>query len=254
MIYLYGLLEPGARPAPGVLETASGVTGPVTFTELPQGGLIHGPHDGAEILPRRRVLLAHTRVLETCLDAGALLPMRFGMSAGGVPEVAALLAAQADALTPQFQRVRGRVELGLRVSFPRDAALEAVLAEDPALRAERDRLRARPAGHFDQADFGRRLGEALDRRRTAAQRRLLAELRGEMVDHVLRAPEEDVQVLSAEVLLPAEAQEAFATRVESAARACGFAPGADPQLRLVGPVPPYHFVRLSLGVPAGEAA
>jgi hypothetical protein len=79
MIYLYGLLEPGAADPGEVLSSVAGVTGPVGVTDLGAAILVHGASDGLEILPRRRHLLAHARVLEALAGRGALLPMRFGM-------------------------------------------------------------------------------------------------------------------------------------------------------------------------------
>ena len=255
MIYLYGLLEPG--PAPALpLGTLRGVTGPVEVSELPEGWLIHGPADEEEILPRRRNLLAHTRVLEACLGARALLPMRFGMVAADLQAVGQLIASQQERIVEQADKVRGHVELGVRVGFPREAALSATIADDATLRAEHARLEAmRRPPHFQVAEFGRRLAEALDRRRTDAQRRLIAALSGAAADHVISAPESDVQVLAMEALLPRGGEAAFTRAVETASESVrAFAGGAEPVIRIVGPVPAFNFVRLTLTHPAGEAA
>lgn len=254
MIYLYGLLEPG--PAlPEALEELAGVTGPTALAVLPEGVLIHGPHDGSEILPKRQRLLAHARVLETAAWFGTVLPMRFGMTAADPAEVADLLAGRRAEVAAAFGQIRGRVELGLRVGYPREAALQAVLAAAPDLAAEHGRLLAAPKGDpFARAEFGRRLAERLDARRAATQRALVRQLGRFWVAHRLRTPDSDVQVLSADVLLPEESQQAFAAALEAAVAGCGFAPGAEPEIRVVGPAPAFTFVSLSLGAPRSEAA
>lgn len=250
MIYLYGLLEPGARA-----ETAdlTGVTGPVVFTDLGPAVLAHGAPAAPDILPKRRHLLAHARVLETLAWSGTVLPMRFGMTCS-LDEVAATVAAEAQAIATQFARLRGHVEYGIRIRLSREEALAAALVEIPALAAERDRLLSYRPGHPAVADFGRRLAELLDRRRATAQRALLARLAPLLADHVLRVPDSDVEVLAIDALVPETAVAGLAEALDAAARAIDFAPGAEPEIRLVGPGPAYSFVRLTLGTAGREAA
>jgi hypothetical protein len=246
MIYVYGLLEPGHPADASMLAEQEGVTGPVGLTDLPMARLVHGPAGPDEIVPRRRLLLAHARVLEALAAAGSVLPMRFGMRADGAALVD-MVTAQAAQVAEQFNAVLGCNEYGIRVSFPRGAALSAVMTEDPALAAERARLAARGgAGRMEAAEFGRALAERLDRRRAAAQRELIAALAPEFAGHVLRAPEDDVQALAIDALVPKSREEGLARRVECVARRNGFAPQAEPLVRLVGPSPPYSFVRLTL--------
>lgn len=255
MIYLYGLLAANAPAEQIDLHSLAGVTGPVATSPTCHGHLIHGPAPDGELLPKRRFLLAHTRVLEAFNDLGTVLPMRFGMSAPSIARVEAMLDTEAQAITQSYARIEGAVELGLRVSFPRAAALAAVLSENPALRAERDRLSAYTRQpHFEAAELGRRLAETLGRRRDEAQKAFLKELVPLCRGHVLRAPEEDVHVLCANLLVERAAQDALATRIDSIARASAFAPGAEPEIRLVGPVPAYNFVHLLLNADASAAA
>ena len=246
MIYLYGLIRSPANPMPGPV---TGVTGPVEATSLGRCWLVHGSTDSDEILPRRRHLLAHARVLEDLMQAGTLLPMRFGLFADTVAEVAAMVERSADAIEHSFDRLAGHVEIDLRVRFDRRAALDATLAADPSLRREHERLsRLGNPPHFAVAEFGRRLAETLDLRRGAVQKRLLATLRGDWRDHVLKTPGSDVEVLSVECLVEGQTVDRITARVQDEARACqDFAGGADPVVQVVGPAPPFHFVNLTLG-------
>lgn len=253
MIYLYGLLD--SENGKTVPEGVSGVTGDVETAFLPQGHLIYGRHDGVEIPAKRRNLLAHARVLETFQTLGTVLPMRFGMIAASIEEAASLIAEQSDTIREQMTRLNGLVELGLRVSFDRDTALAHQLERYPELARERTRLQASTRhGHFDHAEFGRKLGEALDRHRTDTQRKLLSALKPHVRDLVLRAPEHDSQVLAADILISASAQEDFAEKVMAFANECGFGGGSEAFIKIVGPVPAYNFVRLSLAAPSEQAA
>ncbi|MEO1678556.1 MAG: GvpL/GvpF family gas vesicle protein [Pseudomonadota bacterium] len=255
-LYLYGLFRGSGPDLERALFEVKGATnGAPELRDLGIAAIIAGGHDGSEILQTRRRMLAHTRVLETAMAYGTVLPMRFGLVAEDMATLSAMLASHAEAIAARFDHLAGQVELGLRVSVPRAAALDAVLAAEPALAAARDRLMGRGAeGHFDRIELGRAVAEALERRRTRAQSALIRELAGAVTDHVLRAPEDDCELLRAECLVPAGAADDLAATVERAAAALDFAPGAEPAIRLVGPVPAFHFVDLALAPSAGREA
>jgi hypothetical protein len=255
-VYLYGLIE---APAPNLsLELADlpGLQGPLQVHDIGAWGLVYSDHDSAEILPKRRLLLTHTRVLEEMLRFGTVLPARFGLVSDTVEKVEGLILGKSATIKQEFARVHGCFELGIRVNYPRKPALDATLAQDPALAREREKLSHRGAeAHFAMAEFGGKLADKLDRRRGAAQAQLLQALVPLCRSHVLRAPEEDTEVLRAEFLIPAPTQADFIAAVEQACHALTFAPGAEPAIQVIGPVPMYNFVRLSLALdPQEEAA
>ena len=65
--------------------------------------------------------MAHQRVVEAVMENGTVLPLRFGTRLGSEPELVAVLAARHDELVRAIERVRGHVEIGLRV-IPRSSA------------------------------------------------------------------------------------------------------------------------------------
>jgi len=246
MIYLYGLRD--LRPNDARLAAIKGVTGPVSASETLAGWLVHGPSDGTELLPKRRHLLAHTRVLEALGEEATILPMRFGMMADSVSQFAGLMAEHKAEIAEAFDRLTGQIELGLRVDFPKDAALQATLDTEPELARTHARLaRMSPAPHFEAAEFGRVLAEAMDHRRSAAQSKLLETLKPHITDYVIKKPEEDVQVLALDVLIRESTQASFTKLLASAAQGVAdFANGAEPTIKIVGPVPAFSFVNLTL--------
>jgi hypothetical protein len=255
MIYLYGLLSGTAAEACSTIRGLAGVTGPVDASVTDLGILVFGHADTATFAPKRRNLMAHARVLEACQLLGDLLPMRFGMTACDEAEIVQTLRSNRSEIEAQFDRIRGHVEFGIKISYRREAALEATIAQDPALAHEHRRLKdmAQPP-HFATAEFGRRLAEALDRRRTDAQKRILPALADLCRDHVLAAPEEDVQVLNLHALAPRDMGDALALAAQAEAAASGFVPSCEAQVRLIGPEPPFHFVQVALSTPSSEAA
>jgi hypothetical protein len=255
MIYLYGLLGADAQFDADHFDGQTGVTGPVSVEKLEEGHLIYGPGPDENILPKRRFLLAHAKVLEHCNDIGTVLPMRFGMSAPTLENVDAMLTAQNDLLEKSFKKLNGATEIGVRVKFDRQTALEAVLADDLSLKAKRDRLSNHPRPpHFETADLGRALAESLGRSRDISQKAFLKQLKPLCRDYVLRAPEEDTHVISVDLLIDRIAQDDIVDAIAQIAHDCRFAPGAEPEIRIIGPVPAYNFVRLVLNADAAEAA
>ncbi|MEO0863431.1 MAG: GvpL/GvpF family gas vesicle protein [Pseudomonadota bacterium] len=247
MIYLYGLYEGQHDDLTTALEGSRGLQGVPEISAIGPWFLVYSQHDDQEVLPKRRLLLTHTQVLERMIAVGTVLPARFGLVADDLPAATALIQVQSDLVAEEFDRVRGHVELGVRIAFDREAALDATLAEHAPLRAERDALTGKgPEAQFAIAEFGGRLADQLDRRRGAAQRVLLDALVPLARDHVLRKPEDDTEVLRAEFLLSEGAQADFVAAIEDVASRLDFAPGADAAIQIVGPVPMYNFVRLSL--------
>ena len=256
MIYLYGLYEGAADNLHAAVCDLNGLQGALEIVTVGAWSLVFSDHDEEEVLPKRRNMLAHTQVLERMISVGSVLPARFGLVAETSTHAVELITAQSSLVAAEFDRIRDHVELGVRISFDRATALEATLRSDKALQAERDALTQKGAeAHYAIADFGGRLADHLDRRRGMAQRAMLEALKPHVQDHVLRKPEEDTEVLRAEYLLKAEEQDAFVACVDAAAKALDFAPGADADIKIIGPVPMYNFVRLSLTVePDGVAA
>lgn len=254
MIYLYGLCNIPVAQVSAQIQNCDGLQGPLRLAAIAGWTLVYSDHDDQEIIPRRRLLLRHTQILEGLLQLGAVLPARFGLVAATLEQVHDLIVARATLIGTEFDKIAGAVEIGVRISFAREAALTAALDADPTLKAaHRDLMQKGRDAHFALAAFGGRLAERVDRRRGLAQKQLLDAFRPLARDHVLRAPEDDTEVLRAEFLLDAARQEAFQTTVQDAAQTLDFAPESEPQIQIIGPVPMYNFVRLNLSFDQEEA-
>jgi hypothetical protein len=245
-LYAYGVRR-AADAAP--LDPDLRGVGGGAFFHLPVGDLavLAGEHDGSELRRARRHMLAHLKVLEAAMAAGPILPMRFGVIAASPEEIVAVIAPRADELRALLDKLEGCAEFGLRVSWPREAAMAALARARPDLVERRMALSA--AGGADRnalIALGQAVADALEDRRKAAERALVATLRPLAADHVLRAPEDDVEALRAEFLVPLSKEESFAKAAEAAAAALDFAGGAAPTIRIVGPAPAYNFVSLHL--------
>lgn len=245
-LYVYAILPEGALPplaAAGLLAEA----GPPGLLACGAGlAALAGPAPEGAIARTRRNLLAHTRVIEEAMAHAPLLPVRFGVVAPEPGPLAARIRARAPHLHGLLARFAGRIEVGLRLAWDRPAALAALAAARPDLAARRSALPATgEAAYRARIALGREIAEAVDAARGRAQKALLARLLPLAEDHVLKPPEEDVEVLRADFLLPRAAEPAFAAAVEALA-----AESALPlAVRYVAPAPIYNFVSLSLDGP-----
>jgi hypothetical protein len=166
------------------------------------------------------VLWRHEAVIEALMRAHAVLPARFGALLDDRAAVRALLGRNATVLGAGLERVRGLVEVGVRIRHLVDGEPEPAPSPATSTSSGRDYLLARRDALHAEDDAATRIHEALAARaREAVQRR--GEGRG-------------ASLVGAYLVDPAEL-EAFTAEV---------AAFRDPDLQVVctGPWPPYHFV------------
>jgi hypothetical protein len=102
-----------------------------------------------------RAALRHDRIIGRALLAcSAVVPFRFGTEIRSAPALRDVLAMNLDALSGRLAHVRGRVEMGLKVTLPPapaperwSAAIERVRALAPSADDRRERLLPNATGH-----------------------------------------------------------------------------------------------------------
>jgi Gas vesicle synthesis protein GvpL/GvpF len=131
VIYAYGICEPVIR-APTLRRRG---LGGAALRALEREGLaaIYSRHRSLRPRPEPKLVLDHERVVEAIMARGAVLPLRFGTQLEREQELEAVLAARRDELLRSLERVRGKVEVGVRVIAPRpstDAPDDEVTGRD----------------------------------------------------------------------------------------------------------------------------
>lgn len=242
-LYVYGIVGSGLDDLPE-LAPVGGMAAPRLLTVGDVAALV-STLDVPDLLPTRRNLLAHTRVQEALLPLAPLLPVSFGTILPDEDAIMALLEAQSARLTGELARIQGHVELNVRAAWKDGAIFREVIAEEPEIRKARDRLRDQPGGdgYGDRIELGRMIEAALAARRERDAARLLSRLEAVASEVVSLTPQGEQGVLNAAFLVPSVAETAF----DAAVNALDEAHGARLDFTYVGPVPPYNFVRLSLG-------
>lgn len=114
MIYLYAITEPGrAEPdAPGLDEE------PLHALDRVEVAGVYSEHDRLDTRPEPSLLWRHEQVVERLMDGGPALPARFGTVFTDAGGLAAALDASGEELRRRLDRVRGCVELAVRVGLP----------------------------------------------------------------------------------------------------------------------------------------
>jgi Gas vesicle synthesis protein GvpL/GvpF len=229
-VYCYAACRPDMTPpeTPGVAGAPVEllVDGPVAVlaSALPPGLEPGDPQS----------LYAHHRVLQEAFAAGVVVPFRFPTVAPSLDEtVAALVRPHRDSLFQALNRLEGREEARLRVTYDQDEAVAEVLAANRRLA----KLRGRD-------DAALQLGEAIvaELRHQAVQdaQALLAVLRPIIDDAKIDAIGGETDVLTASLLVERghtkavdEAAEEWATKRRPV------------RIRVIGPLPPYAFAELN---------
>jgi hypothetical protein len=182
----------------------------------------------------RRNLLAHADVVEQLHEEAVVLPARFGYILDGRDDALELLALpEVEQLLERHERT---CELTLRGKYE-----ESVLAEVGAgLRPLREAYRAQQSVEVGIA-LGEAVGEGLAERRARDESLVMDELRPLVLDVVSGEPAGEFAAFDLALLVERDRVASIEKRLEE------LSSRLSPPLhfRLVGPLPPYSFVRLT---------
>jgi hypothetical protein len=120
-----------------------------------------------KLRPERRHLAAHQGVLRRLMDKGTPLPMAFGIIADGSRAISQILVLNQEEFRGALERVKGKVEMGLRVTWDVPNIFDYFVNTHPELRAVRDRYfgtNLEPA-HEDKLALGRMFDNLLNEER-----------------------------------------------------------------------------------------
>lgn len=200
-VYLYGITD-GHRPR---------LPDGVGLLRVDGIGGVYGPAPEEEARPTEDALWAHERVVEALMDDGAVLPARFGTVVADLERLEEELLRRKAEFARALERVRGRVELGVRAAW---------IGQRPA--------GGRAASGRDYLEHKLELQQA-----TASLHEPLARLAVESTVRVLPGPD---LTLVAAYLVDREAVAPFREEAERLARTL-----EGVRLACTGPWPPYNF-------------
>jgi Gas vesicle synthesis protein GvpL/GvpF len=226
--YLYGITRP--REVPQRLADQQ-----IYLIDSEGRAAVVSELDEGPVEATRRNLLAHADVVEQLHEEAVVLPARFGYMLESREEVLELLAL--PEIEQLLDRHESTCELTLKGTYE-----ESVLAEvGAALEPLRDAYRAAPSVEAGIA-LGEAVGEGLADRRLRDQALVLNELRPLVLDVLTSEPAGEFAAFNVALLVERDGVEAVEKQLEQ------LAARMSPPLhfKLVGPLPPYSFVRLQM--------
>ncbi|MFY9259550.1 MAG: GvpL/GvpF family gas vesicle protein [Gallionella sp.] len=240
--YIYAVIDAVGEKS---YEGATGLNG-APLHVITQGALTAVVSDLVEkrIRPERKNLAAHNATLKRLMeDEIGVLPVKFGTLASSSNAVKALLAKNNDTLLVELAKVRGRVEMGLRVKLDVPNVFEYMVNSQSELAALRDRVYNKQHGpsQMDQIELGSAFDRFLNRDRERYTAAVIDVLSTRCAD-IKQNPPRDGEVMNLACLVQRDGLQAFEDGVCQAANLFDNNFSFD----FNGPWAPHNFVDVNL--------
>lgn len=174
-----------------------------------------------KIRPERRYLAAHRAVLGKLVEQeDAVLPMRFGTIASGPAEIVGIMSRNRKRFARQLQRVAGKVEMGLRVTWDVPNIFEYLVRIHPELRHLRDNIfeRAIAPSQEERIELGRMFELLLNQDRLEHTRVVEEVLASHCAEINRNAPRNEKEIMNLACLIEKERRADFENGVFEAAQ------------------------------------
>jgi Gas vesicle synthesis protein GvpL/GvpF len=240
--YVYGVV----RASPKGRLSSKGINGqPIRIISAKGLGALTSDVSGDPVEAGRDELLTHSRVLESALERGTVLPMRFGVvmpSEASVREE--LLAVHREELAAQLDEMNGKVEVNIKGLYDEPAVLRELVQENGEIAGLREALRDQPedATYYERIRLGELVAAALDARRSADEHQIVDRLAEHALGVELGGAMHERMAVNASFLLERERTEEFDRALDQIASE----QGGRIRFRYTGPLPPHSFVELSM--------
>jgi hypothetical protein len=240
--YVYGIVraEESGRPK------GKGIDGrPLRLVSTAGLGAVTSDVPEGELEAGRDELLAHSQVVQSVFEKGAVLPMRFGVVMPGEESVRKdLLEAYRPDLENQLSYLAGKAEFNVKAMYDEATLLREIVTGDREISKLRDKLAGldSDAAHFERIRLGELIAGAVDAAREVDQARILDTLAPLALDVDVGPPLHERMVMSAAFLVAEENEQAFDDELEA------IAADEHPRIafKLTGPLPPHSFVELTV--------
>jgi hypothetical protein len=247
-LLLYGVLDP--KDESPALDAARTVDPSTRLVEAAGLACLVGYAPDLSDKGSRERLMSHFGLLQAVGLVADVLPARFGMVLPNEDAVRQdLLAAKARPLARRLERLRGHLEMRVRMSYRRDDVLREIVRGNPVIRRLNDRTQSRPpeTALRERIELGRRIASAIDRRRAEERPRILRRLRGIAVDVRMAPPATEMSLFAASFLVHRSRVDEFVAETERIVE-----DHPHSHLTVVGPIPPWTFVDIG-SRPSGAA-
>ena len=192
--------------------------------------------------PTRENVLAHERVNEAVMRDFTVIPMSFGTVFKTEQDIIELLRTAYDAFREVLEKMRDKLEFGLKVLWQPDEVIKDIEKEDENLRLLRQEISSQQGStYFARMQYGRLVDQLLVDRSERTGTEILAALRDVAVASRVNKPIGDRMILNAAFLVSRDREQEFDARVKRIGSA-----HEHLTFKYTGPWPPYNFVNIRL--------
>jgi hypothetical protein len=192
--------------------------------------------------PTRENVLAHERVNETVMRNHTVIPMSFGTVFKTSDDIVELLRSAYGAFRDVLEKMKDKLEFGLKVLWDRDVMIRQIEQDDEDVRRlKREISTQKGSTYFARMQYGRLVDAALQTRSERSVVDIFEQLRDVSVASRANKPIGDKMILNAAFLVARDQEAAFDAKVKQI--------GAQYDkltFRYTGPWPPYNFVNIRL--------
>jgi hypothetical protein len=203
----------------------------------------------ARLRPNRSNIRAHQKVLESLTADTTVLPMRFGVLARDAAAVERLLATNMESINEHSERLNGRVEMGLRVSWDVTNIYEHFVTLHPTLAEGRNEIWSQYSGSSARREEKIQLGNMFEALRTADRKDAAGKVKDILFDYCEDIVENPVKrekdVINLACLVERSRLDEFVSGVFDASKAFDNSYLFD----YTGPWAPHNFINLDLYAP-----
>lgn len=156
-----------------------------------------------KIMPTRKNLDCHNRIVRSLLEKGAVIPMAFGQVVRGAPAIARFLKQNHKGIREELRRLENKVEMSLRIRWDVENIFDYFVRHDRDLAEARDRIFLRPGtpSQQEKMELGRLFEERLQEERTKHAEELVEQFRPATSDLKVKTPKGEKTVLDMVMLV-----------------------------------------------------
>jgi hypothetical protein len=194
--------------------------------------------------PTRENVLAHEFVNETVMREHTVIPMSFGTVFRSEDDVSELLRSTYQAFTDVLDKMKDKIEFGLKVLWDREKVIQNIERENDEIRRLKDEISRHTASstYFARRQLGRLIEGALEEMSMRYVSDIHEALKPSAVASRSNKPIGDRMILNAAFLVDRSAERAFDERVKETS----FRYEELLTFKYSGPWPPYNFVNIKL--------
>src|SRR5918911_2385599 len=194
--------------------------------------------------PTRENVLAHEFVNETVMREHTVIPMSFGTVFRSEEDVTELLRSTYQAFSDVLDKMRDKIEFGLKVLWDREKVVARLERSNDEIRRLKDEItrNAQSSTYFARMQLGRLVEAALEDTGNSFVADIHETLKQVAVASRSNKPIGDRMILNAAFLVEREREKDFDERVRDVSRKYGDLL----TFKYTGPWPPYNFVNIKL--------